>query len=71
MGNPGSGNEHLYVELIVPLGYTAKEKNEEFLDEYSQIVNKFTLEFSQRFCPSGKIDWDALVRYNSSASLSK
>jgi hypothetical protein len=62
-----SGDKNLYINLIQPLGHRAKERNEEFLGEYAQIVNKFTLEFSQRFCVDGKIDWDALVRFNSSA----
>jgi hypothetical protein len=46
-------------------------KNEEFLEEYSKIINKFTLEFSQIFCRQGKIDWDALLKFNSSISIPK
>jgi len=65
-----SGNSELYVEIIKPLGHKAKEKNEEFLEEYAQIINRFTLEFSQDFCRDGKIDWDALVKFNSSSSNS-
>jgi len=63
-----SGNSELYLQLIVPLGYEARQRNKEFAEEYSKILNKFTVEFSQRFCIEGKIDWDALVRFNSSAS---
>lgn len=63
-----SGNTDLYVRIIEPLGYKAKEKNEEFIEEYAQIINKFTLEFSQDFCKDGKIDWEALVRFNSYVS---
>jgi hypothetical protein len=61
----------LYVDIIEPLGFKAKEKNQEFLDEYSQIINKFTLEFSKNFCVDGRIDWVALVKFNSSASMTK
>lgn len=61
-----SDNSDLYVEIIEPLGHKAKEKNQEFLEEYSQIINKFTLEFSNNFCVNGKIDWIALVKFNSS-----
>jgi len=61
-----SSNQNLYVEIIEPLGHKAKEKNEEFIEAYSQIINKFTLEFSQKFCIEGKIDWNGLVKYNSS-----
>ena len=63
-----SGNKDLYVKIIEPLGHRAKEKNQKFLEEYSQIINKFTSEFSNRFCVDGNIDWKALVKFNSSIS---
>jgi hypothetical protein len=63
-----SGDKELYLRLIKPLGHKAKEKNDEFYEEYSQIINKFTIEFSEKFCSDGKIDWDSLVRFNSSNS---
>ena len=65
-----SGNEYLYVEIIEPLGHKEKEKNEAFLQAYSQIVNKFTFEFTQKYCIDGRIDWGALVKFNSSVSKS-
>jgi len=61
-----SGNSDLYLKIIKPLGYLAKEKNDEFNEEYAQIVNKFTLEFSNKFVINGKINWDTLVQFNSS-----
>lgn len=60
-----SGNENLYTEIIEPLGHKAKEKNEEFLESYPQVVNKFTLEFMNEFCVDGKIKWENLVKFNS------
>jgi hypothetical protein len=63
-----SGNPNLYLKIIKPLGYSAREKNEEFQKEYAQIVNKFTIEFSEKFVINGEINWDALVRFNSSES---
>jgi len=63
-----SGNPDLYLQIIKPLGYSARQKNEEFQREYAQIVNRFTIEFSEQFVVAGKIDWDALVRFNSSES---
>jgi hypothetical protein len=60
-----SGNENLYIDIIKPIGYKAKEKNEEFISAYSQIVNKLTLEFSMQFCKDGIIDWASLVKFNS------
>lgn len=60
-----SGNEKLYIDIVEPIGYKAKEKNEEFSENYAQIINKLTLEFSQKFCDNGKINWKKLVEYNS------
>ncbi len=61
-----SGDENIYTEIIEPLGYKAKQKNEEFLTSYFNILNKFTAEFVQRFChKNGAIDWEKLVKFNS------
>jgi len=60
-----SGNDRLFVDIVEPLGYRAKERNEEFYAEYSRILNIFTQEFMNDFCINGKIDWDKLVRFNS------
>ncbi len=60
-----SGNENLYIDIVEPIGYKAREKNEEFVENYAQIINKLTLEFSQQFCDDGKINWRKLVEYNS------
>lgn len=60
-----SGNKELYLDIIEPIGHKAKQRNEEFLESYAQIINKLTLEFSQRFCHDGKINWLKLVEYNS------
>ncbi len=50
-------NENLYTEIIEPLGHKAKERNEEFMVAYAQIINKFTLDFMNEFCIDGKVDW--------------
>ncbi len=60
-----SGDGKLYIDIVKPVGYKSKEKNEEFAENYAQIINKLTLEFSQKFCYDGKINWDKLVKYNS------
>ena len=61
-----SGDENLYTELIEPLGHQAREKNEDFMLSYSQMINKFTREFSNNFCKrNGDIDWKKLVEFNS------
>ncbi|HEY6193399.1 MAG TPA: PmeII family type II restriction endonuclease [Bacteroidota bacterium] len=61
-----SGDTELYTEIIEPLGHKAKEKNDAFMKSYSQIINKFTKEFTNDYCSSdGAIDWTRLVRFNS------
>lgn len=61
-----SGNSNLFIELIEPLGHKAKERNEDFIQSYSQMINKFTKEFTTDFCEqNGSINWDKLVKINS------
>lgn len=61
-----SGDKTLFTEIIEPLGYKAKEKNDDFITSYSQMINKFTKEFIDAFCfGNGDIDWKKLVKYNS------
>ncbi len=64
-----SDNNQLYIEIIEPLGYKAKEKNEEFLKAYSKVINKFTLKFAQEFCEEGEINWQKIVEFNSKKSI--
>ncbi len=62
-----SGDKELFTKIIEPLGHKAKEKNDEFIISYSKMINLFTKEFSDTFCmKDGSIDWEKLVRYNSS-----
>ena len=61
-----SGDSELYMEIIEPLGHQAKEKNDVFIEAYSNMLNKFTREFADTYCKEdGKIDWEKLVRFNS------
>ena len=67
-----SGDSELYTKLIEPLGNKAKERNDEFIQSYSQMINKFTKEFADTFCmDNGSINWDKLVRFNSAILVSK
>jgi hypothetical protein len=64
-----SGDPHLYIKIIEPLGHQAKEKNEDFIKLYSQMINRFTKEFANDFCKdNGEIAWDKLVQFNSAIS---
>lgn len=66
-----SGNSDLYLKIIKPLGHSARRKNVEFYREYSQIVNRFTSEFSRRFVTNGEINWESLVQFNSGKTKTK
>jgi hypothetical protein len=59
------GNENLYKEIIEPLGYLSKEKNEELMDLYTQKKNLFVKSFLDEFCDNGIINWDRLITKNS------
>ena len=57
-----SGDRDMYVRIIEPLGYKAKEKNDDFQQRYSAVINKFTYDFSAEFCNgAGEILWAKIV----------
>lgn len=64
-----SGDPDLYTKIIEPLGHQAKERNDDFMQSYASMINKFTKEFADTFCKDdGTIDWDKLVRFNSATT---
>ncbi len=64
-----SGDKDLYLKIIEPLGHKAKEKNDDFMLSYSQMLNRFTRKFANSFClDNGSIDWEKLVKFNSAQS---
>ena len=65
-----SGDNNLYTDIIEPLGHQAKERNEQFMEEYSKVVNKFTAEFITTFCDDGSIVWEKIVKFNSAENAS-
>ena len=61
-----SGDDSLYVTIVEPLGFRAKERNEQFQNEYAKVINRFTKEFIAVFCDAdGAISWRKLVSFNS------
>jgi hypothetical protein len=63
-----SGDTDFYTKIIEPLGHQAKERNDDFMQSYAQMINKFTKEFADTFCKNdGSIDWHKLVCFNSAA----
>ena len=66
-----SGDSNLYIDIIQPLGHQAKQKNEQFMQEYAKAVNKFTFEFIGTFCDAeGNILWEEIVKFNSAGATS-
>jgi hypothetical protein len=60
-----SGNNDFYTQIVEPVGHQAKEKNDNYLQSYAQMVNKFTFEFAINFCDDGIINWEKIVKFNS------
>lgn len=58
-----SHSKTLYTDIIEPLGYRAKEHNEAFLNQRSNIINKLNKEFLDAFCDpsSWEISWEKVV----------
>jgi len=66
-----SGEKDFYKLIIDPIGYKAREKNDEFEEEYTKVINKFTRSFSLVYCDTqGKILWEKLLEFNSSSKKS-
>ena len=64
-----SGDDNLYTDIIEPLGHRAKEKNEQFGQEYDKVLNRFTGEFITAFCDAdGSIRWEDIVKMNSASA---
>jgi hypothetical protein len=61
-----SGRSELYKEIIEPLGHKAKERNDEFNQEYANVVNKFGKSFGGLYLKTdGSINWEKIVAFNS------
>ena len=61
-----SGDDNLYTDIIEPLGHQARAKNEQFMQEYAKVINRFTSEFIGKFCDAeGNMLWEEIVKFNS------
>lgn len=60
-----SGVPNLYLDIIEPLAFKAKERNEDYNFEYAKQLNIFTQQFSKEFCINGIINWEKIVKFNS------
>lgn len=67
-----SGEPTLFVDIVEPLGTKAKEKNEEYFEEYGRMINKFTQQFIAEYCnEDGGINWSKIVRLNAAIKMPK
>lgn len=58
-----SENANLYKEIVKPIGYRAKEGNEEYELSKARATNRLVRDFTNEYCdPSGDIDWPKLIK---------
>lgn len=66
-----SDDPDLYTKIIEPLGHRARERNDAFVEKYAIVLNLFSQKFSEEFAPTGAIDWNTLVQFNSGRNVLK
>lgn len=67
-----SGEPTLFVDIVEPLGYKAKIKNDAYQQEYARMINKLTNEFITEYCDEdGNIDWEKIVKLNAGIKIKK
>ncbi len=58
-----SGDPELYIKIVEPLGHKAKDRNQEFLEQYELVVDRFTEVFREHFCEkNNRIAWDKITK---------
>jgi hypothetical protein len=61
-----SGDSRPYLEIIDSIGFEARKSNDAYQAEKAIVVKRLIEEFRNQFCePSGEIDWEKLVQFNS------
>ncbi len=61
-----SGDEDFYLDIIKHLDTDSEDRVDNFDDEFAKVINKFTREFSNKYCDEdGAISWDELLKFNS------
>jgi hypothetical protein len=61
-----TGQMDFYKDIVKPIGYKAKQYNEDFNEKRAALLNKLTREFTNEFCDTeGRITWDRVVEFNS------
>ncbi len=61
-----SDNQNLYIEIVEPIGFRAKEHNDFYIHERGRITNLLTQQFIGQYCDTnGNIDWSKVIQANS------
>lgn len=61
-----SGNQDLFIQIVEPLGFHAREHNDHYFTERGRITNSLTGFFIEKYCDKvGNIDWERLIQANS------
>jgi hypothetical protein len=60
-----SGSRSLYTDIVEPIGYRARDHNEDFHQAKTRIIHRFTRQFMDEFCEDDMIIWQRLVEFNS------
>ena len=57
-----SGESDFYMDIVEPIGYRAREFNDEFTEKRNHAWNRMVREFTEDFCLNdGSIDWHKIV----------
>ena len=58
-----SEDKNLYTDIIEPIGYRAREHNDEYVSRKAEVANLLTKDFIELYCDkAGSIVWGKLVR---------
>lgn len=61
-----SNNKNLFVEIIEPIGFRAKDHNEQYIQEKGRVINRLVKKFIDEYCDDqGLILWERVIRANS------
>jgi len=61
-----TGDSDFYLDIIEPLDADLEDRPDNFEEEFSKVINKFTREFSNKYCDEeGAISWSELLKFNS------
>ena len=60
-----SGDDNFYIKIIEPLGNAIRNRDTEFILQYTKKINQMTTEILNEFCTDNLLDWSKIVQFNS------